>query len=526
MSQLRTTPWSIPLQNNIGLFLSKRAHLSPGLDAYVDSESGARFSYPELNARCNRTANALSALGIGKGDRVGLLMMNSPEFVESFFAIAKLGAVVVPINWRLVPDELAFILKDSGAKLLIFGAEFGAAVADLQARGETGTFVTNWLQVGDGEHCQAFASSYDELQQAASDEEPEIGGSDDDLLYIMYTSGTTGLPKGAVHTHSTAIWACMTMGTTAEVRLNDRYLVALPLFHVGALTPVTGNVHRGVTNVVMRAFDPTKSWELIEREKITTGLAVPAMLNFMRQVYDEKFDHRSLRWIMSGAAPVPVNLIETYQEMDIEIHQVYGLTETCGPACLIGPEDAMAKAGSTGKAFFHTDVRVVNEAGFDVVPGEPGEVIVRGRHIMLEYWNRPEATAETIRDGWLYSGDVAVMDKEGFVYIQDRTKDMIISGGENVYPAEIENVILGHPKVGEVAVIGQESERWGESPLAIVVKADDSLSEEEVLDHCQGKLARFKLPKAVRFIDEIPRNPTGKVLKRVLRDQFPEPAAE
>ena len=186
----------------------------------------------------------------------------------------------------------------------------------------------------------------------------------------------------------------------------------------------------------------------------------------------------------------------------------------------------MAKAGSTGKAFFHTDVRVANEAGEDVTPGEPGEVLVRGLHNMLEYWNRPEATAETIRDGWLYTGDVATIDKEGFIYIQDRTKDMIISGGENVYPAEIENVILAHPKVSEVAVIGQASERWGESPLAIVVKGDDTLSEDEILNHCDGKLARFKLPKAVRFIDEIPRNPTGKVLKRVLRERYPEPAAQ
>ena len=515
------------MQNNIGLFLAKRAHLSPKLEAFIDSESGLRLSYPELNTRCNRTANALRSLGVGKGDRVALLMMNGAEFIESFFAIAKIGAVIVPINWRLVPDELAFILKDSGSKLLIYGGEFAAAVADLQARGEGGTHVEQWLHVGDDDTQADFAKSYTALQSEASPDEPEIGASDDDLLYIMYTSGTTGLPKGAVHTHTTALWACQTILPTAEVRLGDRYLVALPLFHVGALTPLTGNVHRGVTNIVMRSFDPVRTWELVRDEKITSGLAVPAMLNFMRQVYDaSKFDHSALRWIMSGAAPVPVKLIEEFQEMGIEIHQIYGMTESCGPACLIGPEDAMVKAGSTGKAFFHTDVRVVDEAGKDALPGEPGEVIMRGKHMMLEYWNRPEATAETIRDGWLYSGDVAVMDEEGFVYIQDRTKDMIITGGENVYPAEIENVILGHPKVSEVAVIGQQSEKWGESPLAIVVKADDSLTAEEVLDHCKGKLARFKLPKAARFIDEIPRNPTGKVLKRVLRDQFPEPAAE
>ena len=520
-------PGVLIVKKNVGLYLSKRAHLSPSLDAYVDSDSGTRYSFPELNARCNRTANALRALGISKGDRVALLMMNGVEFAETFFAIAKIGAVAVPVNGRLVPDELAVILKDSGSQTLIYGAEFAEVAAELQSRGAESTDLAHWIQVGSDAPPGDFAQSYTALQEAASDAEPDCDAGDDDLLFIMYTSGTTGLPKGAVHSHETVMWAVLTIGATAEMRLADRYLLALPLFHVGALTPLIGNVYLGVTNVVMRAFDPVKAWQVIERERVSVSLAVPAMLNFMRQVYDAtKPDHSSLRWIMSGAAPVPVNLIEAYQELGIEIHQIYGLTESCGPACLIGPADAMAKAGSTGKAFFHTDVKVVNEAGAEVAPAEPGELLIRASHIMKEYWNRPEATAETIRDGWLYTGDVATVDKEGFIYIQDRTKDMIISGGENVYPAEIENVLLGHPKISEVAVIGQASEKWGEIPLAVVVKADESLSEEEVLSHCHGKLARFKQPRAVRFVDEIPRNPTGKVLKRVLREQFPEAASE
>jgi acyl-CoA synthetase (AMP-forming)/AMP-acid ligase II len=229
---------------------------------------------------------------------------------------------------------------------------------------------------------------------------------------------------------------------------------------------------------------------------------------------------------MSGAAPVPESLIKTYESMGIEIHQVYGLTESGGPACLISPQDALERAGSTGKAFFHTDVRVVNEAGNEVGTDEPGEVHVRGPHIMLGYWNRPEATAESFVDGWLKTGDIATIDADGFVYIQDRLKDMIISGGENVYPAEIENVILSHELVNDVAVIGVESAKWGESPLAVVVRADGSLAAADVLEWCDSKLARFKQPKAVEFVDAIPRNPTGKVLKRVLREQFPAPASE
>jgi acyl-CoA synthetase (AMP-forming)/AMP-acid ligase II len=297
------------------------------------------------------------------------------------------------------------------------------------------------------------------------------------------------------------------------------------MFHVGALTPLIVNVYRGVSSVVMRVFDPLRAWELMAEERITTALLVPAMLNFMIQVPDlERFDYSTLRWIQSGASPLPVNLISRYHELGIEVHQIYGLTESCGPACVINAENALEKIGSTGRAFFHTEVRVVSEEGRDCAPDEQGEVWVRSPHNMLRYWNRPEATRETITDGWLRTGDVAMMDAEGFVYIQDRLKDMIISGGENVYPAEIENVILSHPEVAEVAVIGQVSERWGESPYALVVRKSELLSEADILKYCDGKLARFKLPKGAAFVDEIPRNPSGKVLKRVLREQFPGPA--
>ena len=424
-------------------------------------------------------------------------------------------------------DELAFILKDSGACVLIYDAPFTAVVADLESRGPEATAVRSWWHVGPPAGRPEFAASYDELQQRASDVEPEIGAADHDELYIMYTSGTTGLPKGAVHTHASALWASFTIAITADVRHGDRYMIVLPLFHVGALTPLTVNIHRGVTTVLMRAFDPVHVHQAIQNERVTMMLAVPAMLNFMLQVPNrERYDLSRLRWIMSGAAPVPVTLIEAYATLGIEIHQVYGLMESCGPACLIGSEEALARKGSTGKAFFHTDLRVVDERGRDVGPGEVGEVLARGAHLMKGYWNRPEATAETIREGWLHTGDLATIDGDGFVCIADRKKDMIISGGENIYPAELENVILAHPRVKDVAVIGQASAKWGESPLAIVVRDEASLSEIEVLEFCQGKIARYKLPKGVRFVEEIPRNPAGKILKRLLRERFPEPAPE
>jgi acyl-CoA synthetase (AMP-forming)/AMP-acid ligase II len=228
---------------------------------------------------------------------------------------------------------------------------------------------------------------------------------------------------------------------------------------------------------------------------------------------------------MTGAAPVPPAMVKLYADLGIGVHQVYGLTESCGPACLMDPENALKRPDSTGRAFFHTEVRVVNDELEDCAPGEPGEVLVRGRHIMREYWNRPDATAETLVDGWLRTGDVAVMDEEGFVSIQDRIKDMIISGGENVYPAEIESVLMSHPEITEAAVIGMPSEKWGESPFAIVVRSNESLTEADVLNYCRGKLAGYKQPKGASFIDVIPRNPSGKILKRLLREQYPGPAS-
>jgi acyl-CoA synthetase (AMP-forming)/AMP-acid ligase II len=513
------------MQNNIGAFLSKRAYLSPDADAYVDGASGSRLSFRALNARCNRLANALVASGVQKAERIGLLMMNSAEFMEAYFALAKIGAVVVPLNWRLVPNELEFILKDSGTTRLIYGEEFLDTVTELHARGAK-TDVAQWLQVTDREPIAGFAQSYQRFRDAAADTEPNVTARDDDRLYIMYTSGTTGLPKGVVHTHSTAMWGVLTIAATTYYREHERYLACLPMFHVGALTPLTVNVYRGAASIVMRAFDPVRAWQLIESERITCGLCVPAMLNFMLQVGDlSRFDYSTLRWCMCGAAPVPEPLIEAYAKLGIEVHQIYGLTESCGPACLIDADHALKKIGSTGKAFFHTDIRVVSEAGKDCAAGEPGEVWVRGPHVMLGYWNRPEATAETIVNGWLRTGDVAVMDDDGYIFIQDRIKDMIISGGENVYPAEIENILMAHDGIAEAAVIGQPSAKWGESPFAIVVRKDGALAEKDVIEFCRGRLAGYKQPRGVAFVAEIPRNPSGKILKRVLRDRFPGPAS-
>ncbi|MFT3800298.1 MAG: long-chain-fatty-acid--CoA ligase [Burkholderiaceae bacterium] len=505
---------------NFGQFLSRRAFISPQIEAIVEpSVGGRRLTYRQLNTRCNQVANALLADGVKSGDRVALLLMNGSEFVETFFAVAKIGAANVPLNWRLVADELEFILRDSGATVLVFDENFAKVAAELQSRAGK-TAVRRWVQLGG--QPPAFAASYEAWRDAAPTTEPEAGGFDDDLLFIMYTSGTTGLPKGVMHTHSTVMWATLTAVATCDMRARDRFLLSLPMFHVGALNPSMNCVYMGGTQVILKAFDAKLSWELIRDEKITTTLMVPAMLQFMLAVYDpSQHDCSTLRWCMSGAAPVPVNLIKTYADMGIEVHQVYGMTESCGPGCLIIGEEAMTRAGSTGRSFFHTDVRIVDGLGKNCPPGEAGEVLLRGGHIMAGYWNRPDATAQTLIDGWLHTGDVGSMDEDGFVTIRDRMKDMLISGGENVYPAEVENMLLGHPSLSDAAVIGLPSPKWGEVALAVVVlKKGASLTAEELLAWCKGKLATFKLPKVAVFLDEIPRNPSGKVLKRVLREQF------
>ena len=506
------------MPQNIGEFLTNRARRDSNLEAIYEHASGRRFSYTELNGRSNQVAHALRSIDVAHGDRVGLLLMNGTEFIETFFAVAKIGAVNVPLNWRLVADEPEFILDDAGVTVLLFSQEFSEVVAELRSRGDK-TQISSWIQV-DAEPIDG-AVSYEDWMSSASSDEPQLEGGDDDLAFIMYTSGTTGLPKGVMHSHDTVLWANITNATTADMQHYDRFLNALPLFHVGALTPVVTSVFVGGSITLMKAFDPAASWDLIRDEKINTTLMVPIMLQFMLLTYDaENHDTSTLRNVISGAAPVPVSLIETYTEMGIEIHQVYGLTETCGPACIISSEDAIERAGSTGKAFTFTEVQVVDDNGNPCEAGEAGEVLVKGPHIMLGYWNRPEANAEALVDGWLKTGDVATMDSEGFVTIVDRVKDMLISGGENVYPAEIENVLLAHEKINDAGVIGIPSKKWGESPLAVIVRADDSISEQDVMDHCVGKLAPFKTVKAVEFIDVIPRNASGKILKRELRDIY------
>jgi O-succinylbenzoate-CoA ligase len=517
------------MNNNIGLLLKKRAQISTHAEAFVEFERQRRFSFEELNNRCNRTANALLERGVKPGDRVATLLKNGIEFIESYYAAAKIGAILVPVNWRLVANEITYILNDTGADTLIFDADFDDTVAQVQR--DEHTSLNRYVRVNaiaSQSPLPAFAEDYDTITHAASTDEPPIGAGDDDLLFIMYTSGTTGKPKGVMQSHNTVLWAHFTTMSTSDMRGDDRFLLPMPMFHVGCLVPVSQLVHRGATGIVMRDIDLTGMFKAIDQEQVTTTMSVPALLQMMLAVPDrEQYDMSSLRWIATGASPVPVSLLNSYQDIGIVIYQAYGLTESCGPGTLLLPGEGESKVGSCGKPQMHTEAKVVNDQGEDVLPdsGEVGELIMAGPHMMLGYWNNPEATAEALKDGWLYTGDLCTIDADGFITICDRKKDMIISGGENIYPAELENVLAGCPEIQEAAVIGVKSSKWGETPLAIVVAAPGASPAADALEaYCREQLAGYKVPQLYEFVDSLPRNASGKLLKQKLREQFPDPA--
>ena len=517
------------MKTNIGLFLKKRAEICPDREAIVEFERDRRFTFAELNARANRVANGLLGAGIRPGDRVAALLKNGVEFVETYFAVAKIGAVFVPLNWRLVAAELAYILGDCSTKALVYDSDFDGVAGELQggARGELS--MTLWLRRENGSAgAPGWARDYDSFAAAAGMQEPPVGAWDNDNLFIMYTSGTTGRPKGAVHSHDGMLWSQLTSMSTSDMRDGDRWLLALPLFHVGTLSPCSLLVHRGGTGVIMRELDIGAMFRCIEQERVTIFMAVPALLQFMLATPErEDHDLSSVRWIATGAAPVPVSLLREYQALGIRIYQAYGLTESCGPGTLLLPGDAEAKVGSCGRPQMHTEIKIVDDQGNTIPKGseQAGELLLAGRHMMKEYWNNPEATAATLKDGWLYTGDICTWDAEGFVTVCDRKKDMIISGGENIYPAELENVLAACPEVQEAAVIGVASEKWGETPLAIVVPAPGASPTAETLKaYCRENLAGYKVPQLYELVESLPRNPSGKLLKPELRERFPGPA--
>ncbi len=500
----------------LGSWPVRRRRLSPAHVAFVHGDT--RRTYAELDDRTRHLAAALRDLGVERGDRVAYLGPNDPTLLETLFATAALGGVFVPLNWRLTAPELTFIAADCGATVLMHAAAMADAATAVAADGSTA--VSYLVELGHAYEDMAIGRAPGSGDVPAPIDTP-VGL--DDAAVIIYTSGTTGRPKGATLSHGNITWNCFNVLIDTELASDEVALVCAPLFHVAALNMVSlPMILKGGTIVLMGAFDASLVLELIEQHRVTVMFGVPAMFNALSQLPAfPTADLSSLRRLLCGGAPVPLSTIRTYLDRDILFLQGYGMTETSPGALFLGAERAADKAGTAGVASFFTDVRVVRPDGRDVEPGEKGEVVVAGPNVMCGYWNRPDATADVMDGEWFRSGDVAVVDDDGYVTIVDRMKDVIISGGENIYPAEVEDVIYSHPDVAECAVIGVPDERWGEVGRAIVVRrAGAVLDEQALLDHLDGRLARFKLPRSVVFADRLPRSGAGKVLKAELRTTF------
>ena len=503
-------------------WIQRHAERTPDKLALVDAHTGRTFTYAQLDERANRFASFLGGtMGIERGDRVSILAQNSSDYYEILFACGKMGAILNTLNWRLAVPELEFILNDCSPRLLIYEPSFAEVVEELRARVELEGCMVLGPPSDEGEGRWTYEGALDAGSPAGVAASPALAY--DDTWAIIYTSGTTGRPKGAQVTYGNFFYNAIGMGQAIDLHSADVNLNVLPTFHIGGLGLYAGpTFHAGGTVVVMRAFDPADCLRLIQEWKVTVLLLVPSIYLVLAQFPEfDQYDLSSVRSWASGGSALPPALVHQYAEKGITIQQGFGMTETGPTVFLITKEDAVRKAGSVGKPVLHTDVSIQDRDRRMLGPNEVGELCIRGGNVTTGYWNRPEATAEALVDGWLHSGDAAMYDDEGFYYIVDRWKDMFISGGENVYPAEVENVIYDHPAVAEVAVIGVPHPKWQEVGRAVVVvKAGQRLTEDEVVEFCQGKLARYKIPKSVVFVDSLPRTAAGKVLKRELRVEF------
>lgn len=499
-------------------WIAHHSRQRPTKEAVRDLGSGRRFTYAELDRRVDAMAAYLESLGIGRGDRVAVLAHNGVEFFDVQFACARTGSICVLLNWRLTVTELEYILNDSSPVLLVHDAEFTDSAEELQRRCSIGELLAIDGGAPDSPYEVALARF-----EGQSVEEAVL--THDDVITIMYTSGTTGLPKGAMITHGMNFWNSVNLGIPGGIGLDTVHLNVLPLFHTGGLNCYCNPVlHAGGTVVVLKGFEPGEALGVLgdPAQGITHFFAVPAPYQFMMQHPDfEDTDMSGLRTAGVGGAPCALTIMEGWAERGVLLTQGFGMTET-SPACIfLDPGDALRKIGSTGKALMHTEFRIVNEDGSDCGADEIGELWVAGPNITPGYWNRPDATADAFEGRWLKTGDAAQMDDEGFVFIVDRWKDMYISGGENVYPAEVENVLYQLPEVAEAAIIGVPNDKWGEVGLAVIaLKPDATIDRKTVVEHCVTRLAKFKVPNDIAIVEALPRNATGKVLKRELRTQF------
>ncbi len=504
---------------NIGEWISKRAFLHQE-KLFLREEDGREFNNAEFDRRVNRMAHAFSALGIVRGERVAALMLNSSEFLEIFFACGKTGAIMVPVNFRLAVPELLYILGDSSPRALIYSSDFADKIRVIKTAGLP---ISRYFRHGgdnlpDDPLITDFISNFP-VNEPAPAKEVTL----DDPLFIMYTSGTTGDPKGAILSHGNILFGAIHSLVGYGVNKSYKSLVVAPLFHVGALVASAMPVIYAGGSLILKSFyNASEVIKLIVREKINYMFAVPVMFQLMTKSEEwDKADFSHVHFFISGGAPISIQVIRKYQEeKGVGFVQGYGLTET-GRLTSLDLEDSIRKAGSVGKEVFHIRLRIVDQHDRDVAPGEPGEIVVRGPNVFKGYWNKPQETSEAMRGGWFHTGDMGRRDEEGFIYVIGRKQELIISSGENIYPAEVERAIQTIPQVREAAAVAMPDPTRGEVVAAFVMLHEaQSITEEDLINALQGQIAHFKVPKRVFFVNDFPRNTTGKILVKELKKQL------
>lgn len=494
-----------------------RYHAGLNPDAVALSFEGRETTYRGLDAASSRVANGLIAGGVKASGRVAILDKNSDRFFEIWFGAAKANVVLVPINARLAGPEIAFVLNDAEAEVLFVGESFLNTLGKIRDQ----LISVRKIIVVDG--------SYAEWRDAQADHDPRLAARSSDVCVQLYTSGTTGQPKGVELTNANLVGALpSTIEAWGKWTIEDVLLLAMPLFHIaGCGTGVLGLLS-GLKTIIVREFAPQQILETIESARVTIAFLVPAMLlTLMSEKNIEQTDLSSLRRIIYGASPIPLELMRSALRLfqHTGFVQIYGLTETTGVLTVLAPEDHSiadtAVMKSCGRATAGVELRIVDTQGTPLAPRQVGEIICRTAKNMKGYWNRTDETAKTLKDGWLRTGDVGYLDESGYLYIHDRLKDMIVSGGENIYPAEIERALYGHPDIADIAVVGVPDERWGEAAKAlVVVKQNRTADAADILRYARERLAGYKIPKSIEFLPELPRNSSGKILKRALREQY------
>ncbi len=497
--------------------LDRASFKYPHKEAIV-SEAG-RWTYSDLETNANKRAQALKKQGVKKGDHVATLFNNGNEIFETFLALMKLGAVIVPLNVRLATKELHYILDFSDTDAVIYSNEFKTIMSGLKPQLPK---VKKYFECGGDSDETNY--NLDRLTLDEPDLPPDIDIMESDIAIMLFTAGTTGRPKGVLLSHANIMWSAVNIGCDVEIEETYRILLVFPLYHIAAFMILMSNLFVGCTTVTLKHFDAKRVMELIGSEKINRMSFPPTVWNFILQLPDLKtYDTGSVRAISSGSAILP---LETKQALiklfpNAKIGETYGMSESSGTTTYLNNKYSLQKLSSVGKPYTNVEVRVVDDDGLDVGIGTAGEIICRGPNIMTGYYKQPRETSRTIKNGWLYTGDMGRWDEDGFLYIVDRKKDMIISGGENIFPAEIEDVLYHHPKILEASVIGLPDSQWGERVHAIVaLKPGEKMTPEEVINYCKSHIASFKKPKSIAFVDQLPRSPVGKVLKRELRLQY------